>query len=259
MFLPLFLLSACPVNPEGDVADDTAQTPDTAGDSGTAESADPVCTEPTEVGCVDEIILDLSLHDDMVSDGNVENEVDGDDWLSVADASAGGMSGASQNPWLYLRFTDEGLQRVDIDDESALEEMTWHFAARRYILRLNGGTSGPSCVGGAEVRGDYAEVTLSDADGAAFALEDFYTDECELIEDGSTLSGSIEAVLGAWWEYGSCVATTGQAFVLQLDDGRFVKFAVDAYYKGEGQTECNDEGITNNESGIYTFRWQFLE
>lgn len=255
------LLLACLINDDGDVeiVDETGNVDDSGGDTDTSAVRDPVCEQPAEVGCVDEIILDLSLHDDLVSDGDVENEVNGDDWLSVADASAGGMYDADKNPWLYLRFTETGLQRVDIDDETALEEMTWHFAARRYIVRLNSGTSGPSCVGGSEVRGDYTDVETADAESAVFGVERFYDDECTLIEDDSELPGSIETVLGAWWSYGNCVETTGQAFVIQLDDGQFVKLLVEQYYEGDGQTECNEDGRTTEESGIYTFRWRFLE
>lgn len=263
MFLSTLLLAGCLTNDDGDVeiTDDTEDADDSGGEFDTDPSIerDPVCEEPSEVGCVDEIILDLSLHDDLVSEGEVENEQDGDDWVTVADASAGGMYEADQNPWLYLRFTEDGLQRVDIDDETALEEMTWHLAARRYIVRLNSGTSGPSCVGGAEVNRDYADVELADAEAAVFGIERFYDEDCTIVEDDSNLPGSIETVLGAWWEYGNCVETTDQAFVVQLDDGQFVKLLIEQYYKGDGQDECNDEGTTNNESGIYTFRWRFLD
>ena len=264
MFLSFVLALACVVADDGDVqAGDTADSGGSdGGDTDSADAGsdlDPVCTEPSEVGCIDEMILDLSLHDDLVSDGDVSNDKDGDDWVSVVDASAGGMYDADKNPWIYLRFTDDGLERVDIDDETALEEMTWHLSARRYILRLNSGTSGPSCVGGAEVKGDYADVTTSDAEGADYNLEHFYDEECKIIEDNSNLPGSLDVVLGGWWDYVSCVATTAQAFVIQLDDGRLLKFTVEQYYKGDGQDECNNEGSTNKESGIFTFRWRFLE
>jgi hypothetical protein len=272
MLLSSFLILACanptPVDTSVEPSDtDTDTDTDTGTGTGTDTGTDtdmdtdpqPVCTEPTEVGCIDEMILDLSLHDDLVSDGEVDNEADGNDWVTGADASAGGMNDADQNPWLYLRFTDSGMERVDIDDESALEEMSWHLAARRYVLRVNSGTSGPSCVGVAKARGNYADVTLADAESATFAYEEFYTEECEIIEDNSMLPGSLDVALGSWWEYtASCVATTDQAFVLQLDDGQLLKFTVESYYKGEGQTECNEEGSTNNGSGQFTFRWQVL-
>src|SRR6478609_8132178 len=77
----------------------------------------------------------------------VSNVVDGTDYVTSIDATAGGFEEASKNPWVYVKFTEDGAVRVDIDDESALESMDWDLAAHRFKLRLNGGTSGPSCVG----------------------------------------------------------------------------------------------------------------
>ena len=75
--------------------------------------AEPECTEPVDVECVDQLILDLALHDDKVSDADVVTEQEGDDFVTVVDASAGGYSQAASNPWVYVRFTDDGAERVD--------------------------------------------------------------------------------------------------------------------------------------------------
>ena len=90
-----------------------------ANDSDQPAGADvePVCEEPADVGCVDDLILDLSLHDDKVSEGAVTNDADGDDYVTAVDATGGGYSNATQNPWVYLKFTDDGAEKVEIDDE----------------------------------------------------------------------------------------------------------------------------------------------
>ncbi len=102
---------------------------------------------------MDEMILDLSLHDDKTSNGEVVTTDDGDDKLSTVDASAGGFNDAARNPWTYVKFSADGLTRVDIDDETALESMDWDLALKRYIIRVNSGSSGPSCVGAAAMMG----------------------------------------------------------------------------------------------------------
>ncbi len=100
--------------------DEKTDTGDTAGDPPALAA---VCTEPTPVGCVDELISDLSLHDDLVSTGEVSNTVDGADYVTAIDATAGGFGNETQNPWVYVKFTEDGVVWVDIDDETALESM----------------------------------------------------------------------------------------------------------------------------------------
>jgi hypothetical protein len=166
------------------------------------------------------------------------------------------MSGSTRYPWVYVRLGADGAERVDIDDESALESMDWHIAFRRFNVRLNGGDGGPSCVGAdARNRENYAEITSVPAD-ASYALEDFYDDACELQMD--TYGMSPDFALYGWWEYGgSCVQTTLLPFLLQLDDGRVLKFVIEAYYES-GQEACNENGTAGEGSGVLTFRWRDL-
>jgi hypothetical protein len=231
--------------------DDTADT----GDTGSA--LDAVCTEPVAPGCVDEMILDLSLHDDKTSEGEVTTTTDGADFLTDIDASAGGYNQYQNNAWVYVRFDADGAHRVDIDDETALESMDWDMALRRYIVRLNGGDSGPSCVGAAEMRGyTYAELT-SIPDGIGYQVDDFYTDSCVITEDTSGLPGSPAVAMGGWWEYPGCVETTETPFLIQKADGHILKLVVLAYY-GDEQADCNDDGSTTADGGYYTLRWTFM-
>ncbi|HCH66039.1 MAG TPA: hypothetical protein DFR83_24770, partial [Deltaproteobacteria bacterium] len=213
-----------------------------SGDSGgTSGGTEAVCTEPEAIACEDDIILDLSLHDDKVSNGAVETSMDGDDFVTLVDASAGGFSAASNNPWVYVKFTETGAERVDIDDYTALESMDWDLSLRRYLLRLNGGSSGPSCVGAAAlVESAYADVEALPAD-TPFVEDGFYSDDCTLINDSSGLPGSPQVALGQWWEYPGCVATTMVPHVVRLADGRQLKLVVESYY-GSGQETCNSTG-----------------
>lgn len=226
-------------------------------DTDPVDQLTPVCTEQEPVACFDDLLIDLSLQTD-VSNGAVSSDPDGNDWVSDVDASAGGVTEAPSNPWVYVKFTDAGLERVDIDDESALESMEWHLAARRFVLRLNGGSSGPSCVAAAALPGaDYDTVTLDDMEGANFFEDDYYSASCDLINDSSGLPGSPQVALGPWWSYPNCVATTGVPFLIQLDTGRVLKFTVPRYY-GTQQAGCNNNSTPGGDSANYRFRWSFL-
>lgn len=260
--LPLLLVAqvACFSKP-GD--DDTAAD-GTDGADGTADGTDgtseveAVCTEPTEVSCVDALISDLSLHDDKVSDGEVTNEPDGEDWVTVVDATAGGYNQAANNPWVYVKFTEGGAERVDIDDETALESMDWDMALRRFIIRLNGGSSGPSCVGAAALlESDYDALTEV-PDGLSYAQDDYYTGDCTIVNDSSGLPGSPQVAMGAWWSYDGCVKTTEVPHLVQLADGHVLKLRVETYYE-TGQEDCNSSGRGGDESGVITLRWQYLQ
>jgi hypothetical protein len=241
-----------------DCADASCADDDACADTDDTDVSTAVCTEPVDPACVDEMIEELSLHDDKVSDGDVTTTVDGEDFVTVVDATAGGSSQASQHPWVYVKFSADGAERVDIDDETALEDMTWDLALRRFILRLNSGDSGPSCVGAAESDDDYADID-SVPDGTEFALEDFYDDECTLQEDASGLPGSPAVALGDWWTYNDqCVATTLKPFLVQQADGSVIALVVEAYYES-GQDTCNADGTAGSNSGIIQLRWRYVD
>lgn len=239
-------------------APDTGDTDET-GAPDTGETVDPTAADGcalTPVACADAAIQDLSLQDDKQSDALVDNTRDGDDWVTTVDASAGGTMNAPMNPWVYLRFTADGLVRVDIDDVSALESGAWDIAAKRYGIRVNSGDSGGSCVAVAELTGAYADVSAPPA-ADAFAAEDFYTDACALVEDGSGLPGNPDYRMKKWWGYNGCVTTSSIPYVVRLADDRTLKLVVEAYYQ-EGQEACNTGGAMGTGSAIMTWRWSFL-
>jgi hypothetical protein len=244
----MFVLFACVL------PDEKEDSGSPADDSGTSP-VELLCEDPVEPACVDDMILDLSFQETKVSDGSIEEEADGDDFVALIDATAGGMSRASSNPALYVRFTPGGVEQVAVSDEDALEDMTWHLALKRYILRLNSGDGGPSCVQGAAVgRKAYDEIDAL-PDDVEWATEDFYDDECEMRTDAL---GGPETVMNGWWSYGSCVETTDTPYLLQLEDGSVLKVLVESYYAGEGQAECESEGSTNEDGGWISLRWRFL-
>jgi hypothetical protein len=234
---------------------DKGTTDDTGGGGDTITEA--VCEEPAEVSCVDELILDLSLHDDKVSEGDVSTGTDGDDFVTDIDASAGGYNNATNEAWVYLKFTEDGAEKVEIDDETALESMDWDLAARRFIVRLNGGSSGPSCVGAVTFRESTYEELTEIPDGVTYGVDNYYTSDCTIINDSSGLPDSPQVVLGSWWSYSACVATTGYPHLIQTADGRVLKLVVEQYY-GSGQDDCNSSDVAGNDSANLKMRWRWM-
>lgn len=233
----------------GDEPSEDAAAEDTAAASeGTGEPG---------LDCNDQLIEDLALVEGSPSTGEVTNRALDGGFVSTLDATAGGIAKAPQNPWLYLRFSPEGLEKVAVDDLQALESVDWDIAAKRFGLRLNGGVSGPSSVAVAAL-GDMAyEDVIALPDGAELRTESFYDDSCTLIDDGSG-QGAPSYELTPWWGYMGCVTTTGVPFVLELADGSRVKLVVDSYYQ-TGQQECNETGAMGMGSANFSWRWAYLQ
>lgn len=226
VFAGLFVVfSACaPVDTGGDDAgvQDAANQVD-AGNGLLCEAEQPYCS--------DEMIQQISLQD-FVSTGAVSTTESGAVFTTLIDASAGGMSAATSNPFVYIKFNADGAAKVEIDDEASLDSQDWDLAARRTFVRLNSGDSGPSCVLAAEVSGDFAAVTTAPT---SFAEENFFDEQCNYITD-SRFSGfdGPDNLLKTFWEMGSSMGVdmTGQVYVLQLADGSHVKLIFDAYSSG---------------------------
>lgn len=254
--LPLLLL-ACTGK------DDTSGEGEGEGEGDTAADVEPVCEEPSAIACADDLYLDLSLHDE-VSDGAVETTEEGDDFVTKIDASAGGFSRADENPWVYIKFTPTGAEKVEITDDDALESMDWDLSARRFILRLNGGDSGPSCVGAMALLEDayedlgYDDYNFYETSGfVSFAVDDYYTDDCTFVNDSSGLEGSPQVALSAYWEYPGCVAMTDVPFFVQLADGHIIKLRVETYYESD-QDYCDETGGVPSDGGYITLRWAYV-
>ncbi|MFO0760738.1 MAG: HmuY family protein [Byssovorax sp.] len=274
----LLALAACsssPSNPTGGggstgTTSTTGTTGGTGGGTGGAGGGTggtgggapaPKCTMPTAVPCSDAVILQMNLKKD-VTPGLITSQADGDGFTSNIDATAGGAFASEPNSYTYGKFTDAGLTKVDISDEDALDSMAWDIAFRRYVVRINSGNSGPSCVEAARLPGKpkYEDVTTVDA-GLLFHKDDYFTQSCDLIPDGSGLMGSPATALSSYWTYPGCVQMTDHVFVIALADGRHVKFQVNDYYKPDVQEKCDTTGsipMTGTGSANFIVRWAYL-
>jgi hypothetical protein len=220
-------------------------------------SSGPRC-EYREVPCTDEAIVKLTLKTapnmGMVTSRALGNGV----FESIVDATSGGI--APNTSYVYVRFDNQGLQKVAVGDEAAFTSMDWDVAFRRYVIRVNGGASGPSCVQAAVSDRTFDEMTavppaleyVSDAFLAPPA--------CMVADDGSPLGGPLTAI-SEYFRYEQCLIMTGQAFVVRLRDGRHVGLEILAYYRDDVQAYCNTNlklpgGQTF--AGLFRLRWKFL-
>ncbi len=244
---PLIVFAAC-----------TPPTPATDAGPDDGEGLEAVCTEKTEVPCQDESFENLEMFDN-VTDGVVEEISGGPDFVHHVDATAGGFGNINES-YNYVRFTDDGLEKVEISDSDAFDSLDWDMAFQRFIVRLNSGVSGPSCVTAARTAtGTEFDDVSSVPDGLTFNAEQYFDEEadCTLQEDGSGL-GSPGVVLQSYWEYPGCVKMTGNVYVVQLASGRHVKLQILAYYSDQDACDIDGAPIAGT-SGQMKFKWSWLD
>ncbi|MBZ0119979.1 MAG: HmuY family protein [Sandaracinaceae bacterium] len=239
-------------------ASDSGTPGDGGSDAGITRT--PICTAPAAVPCTDESVLDLALFT-AASSANITNTPEGAGFATHVDATGGGFSPTQS--YVYARFTDTGLTRVDIGDEAAFDSMDWDIAFRRFVIRLNSGPSGPSCVSGARTASGTDFDTLAAVpDALEYRTEEYYTGTCEMVPDGSGLM-SPGVALQSFWEYPGCVQMSGNVYVIRLANGRRLKLTVTSYYEPAVQETCDTTGaidmMTPSGAGNIRLRWAFLE
>ncbi len=209
------------------------------------------------VPCTDNSIQDLSLFK-TVNSALIENTPDGKGFASHVDASGGGMSPTKS--FVYARFTDGGLVNAQLADEAAFTSTDWDIAFRRYVIRLNSGVSGPSCVDGTKVATDFDALTAP-PNGASYDAEAYYDMSCTFVSDTSGLNAP-GTIFADYWSYTGCLQMTGKTYVVQTGAGRHVKVKVIAYYDPpSAQMMCDQSGSL---PGAFTpaqvhLRWSFLD
>lgn len=215
-----------------------------------------ICTDPTTpIPCEDQVVLQMDLKNNVAA-GMITDEVDGNGFWSTIDARGGGFNPTES--YVYAKFTDTGLVKVDMTDEQSLTSMDWDIAFRRFVIRINSGNSGPSCVQSARLKNGtvYEDVMDAPAD-AIFIPDEYFSASCELIPDGSGL-GSPATALSGFWTYASCVQMTGNVYIVRKADGTSVKLTITDYYTPAIQEQCNMTGsVPMQGSGSATIRMRW--
>lgn len=247
----LSLVLACPLLACG-------AEPSSEDDGGGGGELRPGCE--TTPSCTDHTIQALGLQP-TVAPGSITNTKEDGGFVSRIDATAGGFTANPPHAYVYGRFTRSGLEKVEISDEEALESTEWDIAFRRFIIRINSGNSGPSCIEAAALEKGFffEDVSSALAAEAEYKFDEFYTQGCEFIDDGTGLSTSPGTALSSYYQYGSCLMMTKRVYALRLARGENIKLEVLGYY-GEKQALCDEEGVASSDrSGHIVIRWAFLE
>ena len=93
-----------------------------------------------------------------------------------------------------------------------------------------------------------------------FNTEDYFTNDCTFIEDGSGLEKSPATTLSSYWQYTSCLKMSKNVFVVETREKRRLKLTVIGYYNETAQEECDTMGSSSGMgSAIIRFRWAFLQ
>jgi hypothetical protein len=220
------------------------------------------CMGNPDVPCIDESFQDLGLFETVNAAAVTDESLDGaDSFITHIDTTAGGMTPTES--FVYVRFTDTGLEKLDISDDDAFSDTDWDLGLRRFVIRLNSGVSGPSCVtAGRTAPGTTFDGLTEVPDGLQYRTEEYFTADCGYVSDGSGI-GSPGTALASFWTYPGCVQMTGNVYVVQRADGRHVKLQVLSYYEPDVQQICQDTGALppNMPSGSGNIRimWSFLD
>jgi HmuY protein len=169
-----------------------------------------------------------------VSTGDLTTETADGVTDAVIDASAGGLDGAADNPYLYIDL-ESGGTKVDIDDVEALDSDEWDLAFKRASIKANGGDSGTAGVEVAAV----ADVTLEELteapDDGDFVADDWASDDCQF---QSLPVGEPATAFGEWYDYDKAthvLTPKTEVYVVRTRSGDLVKVAIETYYGDEAE------------------------
>ena len=218
------------------------------------------CTR-TPVECSDQAIQQLDLKMSVAA-GLITSAADGTGFKSTINATGGGFP--PTDSYVYARFTATGLEKLPISDLTALDSMDWDIAFRRYVIRINSGDSGPSCVAAQALPvGAVYDTTAAVPVDYLPEGDDFLTraPACAFVDDGSGLGTSPRTNLSSFYQYTGCVAMSGRVYVITTQLGRHVKLTVTTYYATEAaQTACDTTSSSGGAlGGTVRVRWAYLD
>lgn len=241
-----------------------AGTPDAGTpDAGPADAGN-LCP-PKPVTCSDFAIASLDLKKTVNTAGTIVTVAEDGGFRTTIDATAGGFTPTMS--FVYGKFSATGLDKVLITDEVSLDSMDWDIAFRRFVIRLNSGSSGPSCVKSAATAAGTSYDTLASVPGSPpYVVDDFEgaPPTCMFKDDGSGLTTSPSTALAnanaSFYSYVNCVAMTGRVFVVQTREGRHVKLVVTNYYPTDAaQNTCNMGTNPGVAGATIRVRWSYLD
>ncbi len=164
---------------------------------------------------------------DKVASGTVTGSGSGVITTSI-DATAGGFGASAGEPFVYVKINGTSMQKVDIADPASFTSSDWDLAFKRYVIRANGGDSGPGGVTVAQVDGVSLAAVTSPPSPGQFLADDFANEICMPILD---LVGGPSTAIGTWYSAdGMVLNPLERVYVVRLADGSHIKLRVVTYY-----------------------------
>ena len=184
-----------------------------------------------------------------VSTGAVTNQADGDAMLTTVDASAGGIDMEATSPFVYLDLTGSEATAVDINDVQSFSDATWDIALKRYVIRANGGDSGPGGVEVAAIQGDDLSAVTATPDQSRFGSDSWTGADCSYQHDG--IGGPLTR-FSDWFTVDPSMGTLTPnplVYVVKTHTGTLVKIDIQTYYGDAGDP---------TKAAVVQLRWQPL-
>jgi hypothetical protein len=169
-----------------------------------------------------------------VSAGLVENVMmNGGVTTANIDATAGGLMGAPDNPYIYIDLKN-GM-KVATNDLDARMSMSWDISLKRASVRMNGGDSGNGGRKLALITGmTLAQVTA--APGSGYSVDDFASADCSQLI--TLRAGEPSSAFGEWYNYDETMHTLtakNDVYVIERPDGSHTAVQILQYYRVPAQ------------------------
>jgi len=208
---------------------------------------DPVDVIDGPPGCDPATVLPANFRPiPNVSTGMLNVTTNGGVTSGTADATAGGINGAADNPYLYLDL--KAGTKVAVNDLDALTSKAWDISLKRASLRVNSGDSG---IGDRKLAvvpaADLAAVTTAPTSG--YMVDDFADVNCMLVQ---LPAGEPASAFGLWYDYNidtHVVTPKSEVYVLERPDGSHTALHITQYYSNP---------TTHTGGGMYTVEWKQL-
>jgi len=219
----LLVLAACSSSSPRETPDAAVTPPDAA----VAIDAPPPTTD-APAGCDPATVLPSSYRPiAMTSTGAVTVTTTADVTAGTIDATAGGLAGAADRPYIYVDLKSGA--KADVTDLTSRSSAGWDIALKRSSLRVNGGDSGTGGRTLAVVQAAaLADVTAGPATG--YTADDFTTADCML---DTIPGGEPRSAFGEWYDYDvdtHAVSPKPEVYVVERADGSRTAFRVVTYY-----------------------------
>jgi hypothetical protein len=188
----------------------------------------------------------LSLVDEVSTATVATLDEVGSERTLYVDASAGGIDGQDQHPWVYLSLATG--KAVAVSDLDALSQTSWDLAFKRFLVRTNSGDSGPGQGGAIRIALPWDQVESATLGSKAVPVEEWFDADCMLQVDMATME--LITTFSGWSEYDDVnhvLSAADVVFIVKSAAGELYKLQILDYYS-------TPTGSRGNIAGRYKLR-----